>query len=209
MRFGIPRNDFLFKKYTNDDVLSIREKYDLSKEAYIVLYAPTFRDDYSMNFFDLDFESIKKVFSKKYGKQCIILIRLHPNVIDKCSNLNYSQDVLNYSYFPNYEDLIIMSDCVISDYSSIVFDYFLIGKPVYLYVNDEAEYISQRGVSDNYFISPFPKLHNQTELEESIMNLTQNDFNQLYLEYKNKVILYDNGEASEQVVKWIQERMRK
>ena len=78
------------------------------------------------------------------GDACVLLIRAHYEVA-KTLNISANQSVLDVSSYPHLNDLLIISDALISDYSSIFFDYSILHRPMLCYAYDYDEYLKNRG----------------------------------------------------------------
>jgi len=195
---GLPRNDIYFPIFKTDREL-IYKKLNIETNKKIVLYAPTFRDNNDVSFYNLDCENIIKTLQQKTHKEWIVLVRLHPNVADSIIPIEYNDNVINASFYVDVQELNLISDILITDYSSIVFDFMLQFKPIFLYVPDEQIYINNcRGIRPLYFKLPFKKAYNNNELNIILNreNLNNSYSNSLYLSLNNK----DDGFASKRVV---------
>lgn len=166
---GIPRADIFFKE---DEKLKIKEKffneYPELKNKKIIMYAPTFRDNDKGNFnLKLDVELVKEKL-EKLGY--ILLLRLHPSI--KKDNISVD-NIFSYD-FSKYEqvsDLLIVSDILISDYSSIIFEFSIMKKPILFYSYDVEEYIKDRGFYYDYYEFIPNKINYTTEeVINSIIN---------------------------------------
>ena len=201
---GYPRNDSLFDKINFDSIKErVYKDLGIPKNTKTLLYAPTFRDDHSLNCYDIDYYRLLKVLKKKYDSNWKILIRLHPNI----SNMNIfnrnDKNIINVSKYPALNDLMIASDMLISDYSSIVFDYSYLSKPIILYASDVEQYANERGFLFTYDELPFPYAYNNDELEKVVSNYSTNKYLAKLREFYKKHGLVDDGNASERVAKII------
>lgn len=131
---GLPRNDYFY----NDD---IKRKYrkvvdELVGNKYnkkIILYAPTFRDNNEFKIM-FDFENLYN----ELGEEYILLLKLHPNIMSDVIKINdkYKNFVFNFSTYGETQELLLASDVLITDYSSIIFDFALTGNPIIFYSYD-------------------------------------------------------------------------
>ena len=148
---------------------------DLQK-AYVaagtnILYAPTFREDVRYNnifdYFDVD------KFQKELGDEYSLIIRLHPRVFDydkdnsisnKLSKLDNT--IINCTDYENEQDLLLISDMLITDYSSIMIDFGLLRKPIIFYAYDLENYLNnERGFYLDYNKDlPGPIVENMDDL---------------------------------------------
>ena len=177
---GLPRND-IYATYTREYMLSLRKKMGISEDKKVILYAPTFRE-YDKNdsmavqiSVPINLEKWKHFLGDGY----ILLFRAHYEV---SQGLNIQDDdfVREVSAYPQLEDLMIVSDLLISDYSSVFFDYSIMLKPMLVFCYDYERYSSERGM---YFdIREYlPSSNNEDELlsliksnnQKSIVEATQ------------------------------------
>ena len=152
---GLPRND-KFSSYTEDYRNEILDILGLDKQKKIILYAPTYREyefDSNGNYLDspINVETLRESLGSKY----VLLFRAHYAVSKYMAikNDDFIRDVSNY---PKLEDLMIASDILISDYSSIIFDYSIMPKPIICFTYDYDKYKRERGVYfdvRDYFLS--------------------------------------------------------
>lgn len=140
--YGYPRVKFLLDNEFNDGLKgTIKEKYGIPGDKKIVMYAPTWRDyNYHDNNYDflLDLEHLSDLLGDEY----VILFRDH-DFIKKTDEMQGS--FINANNFDTQE-LLLISNFVISDYSSIVFDALAINIPILIYANDRELYENARGV---------------------------------------------------------------
>lgn len=146
VKTGLPRNDVLVN-YTPEMVCHIKQKLGLPMDKKIILYAPTFREyerDHQRQCtlaIPMDIQCWSEWLSKDY----IVLFRAHYEV---AAHMNVAQCDLfrDVSSYPSLNDLMIVSDALITDYSSICFDFAIMNKPIYCYAYDYDKYSSERGL---------------------------------------------------------------
>lgn len=146
-RSGIPRTDFFFNDIEKKNALhSIRSAFPNLNDKKVILYAPTYRDDeLSVSDIQLDLELMYQHLNKDY----MLLLRLHPAVkVDLCNQ--FPDFVVDVSHYPNLNHLLIVTDLLITDYSSIPFEFSLLNKPMIFFAYDLAEYTKARGFWENY-----------------------------------------------------------
>lgn len=138
---GYPRNDIL-SNYTEKDKQDVLKKYGLPANKKIILYAPTWRDNQfntSGYLFELkvDFKMWKEILGDDY----IILYKPHYLIINKMKKDKALEDfVYEINADAEISELYIISDILITDYSSVFFDYAILKRPIYFYMQDIAEY---------------------------------------------------------------------
>lgn len=211
LEFGLPRNDVLLRNKNNYILIkNIKNKMKLFDEEKIILYAPTFRDDLSVDCYDLDFKEILKTFNDSFNKKHKILIRLHPNVAESNTIFKFDEEIVNVTYYPDIQELLLISDYLITDYSSTLFDFINLNKPVFLVTLDIEKYKNERGLVDDYFNLPFSNSHSNSEFINVIKNFNIDEYNKkidLYVS-NSKFIQYDDGFASKKVVDWLMLKLK-
>lgn len=200
---GLPRNDLLVN---GDEVLAakVRQRLGIAPETKILLYAPTFRNSTQNMAQNAGFDVEKAL--EALGENWICLTRAHDlNCGIATGNARRTMDVTEY---PEMAELLLVSDVMITDYSSAAGDFVLTGRPAILYQPDLNEYID--GDRNLYFdirTCPFPR----AESEEELMTLLANSAN---LPDRSKEILdffgaSETGQAAQAAAEWISERIEK
>lgn len=143
---GLPRND-VYSNYSKEYMLSLRRMMGISANKKVVLYAPTFREYDKTGSMEVKASipiTINK-WRKELGDEYILLFRAHYEV---AKGLNIIDDdfVREMSAYPQLEDLMIVSDMLVSDYSSIFFDFSIMPKPMLAFCYDYDRYESERGM---------------------------------------------------------------
>ena len=143
---GLPRNDVL-ANYTKNDVDRIKEKLGLDKSKIVLLYAPTFREytKGTNNEVVLNVPMDLKHWQDVLGDGYVVLFRAHYEVAKHMKVEGYPM-FLDMSSYPDLNELMIVADALISDYSSIYFDFSVTHKPMYCFAYDYDEYIANRGM---------------------------------------------------------------
>ena len=174
---GYPRNDKLVL-YKNDHTVikKVKSRLNLPKDKKIILYAPTWRDNQFYNVGEYKFTmpfSLKK-FYDQFGEDMILLIRMHYLVSENLKLDKYENTIIDVSNYEDMNDLLIIADLLITDYSSSLFDYAILKRPVLLYMYDKSEY--QNDIRGFYFdvTKELPNNIVETEIElfKQIYNFT-------------------------------------
>jgi len=201
---GMPRNDFLVNNARQRTAL--RAKHGLDDGLCCVLYAPTFRDDLSADCYDIDPDAVLDAFRQMTGRECRLIIRLHPNVARQGDMFDYSDTVINGSLFPDIQELAVMCDYLISDYSSCVFDFMLLDKPAFVYTPDLERYEQQRGLLEDFYRLPFPLSRSRDELTAAIRSFDRQSYDEGVRSYREQFPTYSDGHSSERAADWILSR---
>ena len=205
---GLPRNDIFFN-YTSEDVKHIKEKVKIRQDLKIAFYAPTFRDNGNEKAYSLDTEQLLQALESKTGYKWVLMVRLHPNFVwFKVPAFNYSNQVLNMTHYPDMQELLLISDILISDYSSTMFDFHLMKRPVFLFAQDVEDYKQMRGLKDWFFKVPFPFCHNNDELCQAILDFDKSSYNCRCNEFDKLYGSMEDGEATTRVVDKLENIMK-
>ena len=204
---GYPRNDYLFN-YKKEDIDKIKKLLKLPKGKKVILYAPTFRDNqhtsgvgYTYNL-GINFDKMQKKLSKDY----IILFRTHYFVSNSFDFSKYDKFIYDVSKYDDINDLYIISDLLITDYSSVFFDFANLKKPMIFYMYDLDDY--KNNLRDFYFdlnILPGPIVKQEDDLIKEIKNIDNYDelYHDKYIKFNEKFNYLDDGKSTERVVEVI------
>lgn len=169
LKSGYPRTDMLFSMNNERDIRKLKEKMKLPVDKKVILYAPTWR---VRNKFELmlDIEKMKE----ELGDEYVLLLRLH---YFSAAGFQMPQEgegfVYNFTEYQCVEELYLISDIMITDYSSVMFDYSILNRPILFYVYDLEEYRDNlRGFNlDLEKEAPGPLIKNSEELINAIKNI--------------------------------------
>ena len=203
---GIPRNDVFFDKARHPEMKErICRKYGISPDSRIVLYAPTFRRDKSIEPYRIDWSRVVPELRKIYDTEKIsILLRLHPNLIGKAdaSSLINDESVIDVTRYHDMQELLCVSDLLITDYSSSMFDITMLKKPCMLYATDIEKY--NRGYYFDFAELPFPLARNEEELIGNIRTFDSAAYDESVEAFFEKHIgLWEDGNASKAIAGWL------
>lgn len=166
---GVPQADYYLRKH---DIKALREAFDRQypecRGKKLVLYAPTFRDHKEADkalLSNFDFQKFNESLSDEYR----LLLRLHPQVHSGNTEL---ADVTNVTDYPSIRTLLLISDIMIADYSSVTIEFSLLNKPIIMYPFDYEEFCSHdRGFYFDYFKqAPGPICYTTDEVIDCIRN---------------------------------------
>lgn len=200
MESGLPRNDIFFKE-SIEVKKRIRLDMGISAHKKLVLYAPTFRDNGT--FFSCpNFDMILSALNHVTGHEWIFIVRFHPNNQLQSAEISYSSQLINGSAYHDMQELELISDLLITDYSSVMYDFAIQHKPVILFTPDLDEYRTTcRNLRPIYDELPFLRVSSDQEL----LNIIPKAFDDNYLKkvdffLRRRVCFFDDGHASERVV---------
>lgn len=184
---GLPRNDS-FAHVQYDDVRHMKEILGIPKEKTVILYAPTFREydktDTKQCRLNLPVNFHK--WKRELGDNYVILFRAHYEVAKRMS-IEDSTFIRDVSAYPCLKDLMIASDILISDYSSIFFDFSIMHKPMFCFAYDYELYQKERGL---YFdIRNFlPSAETESKLLEIILSFDRDELQQKVCSFQQKYV---------------------
>ena len=201
---GLPRNDILINTLNHEIIKQkVYENLGIKSDVNILLYAPTFRKDYNVESYDINIENLINTLEKNTNNKWISLIRLHPNITEKSKSLKYNKKIFDVSNYSDLNELLISAKVLITDYSSLMFEFGYLKKPVYIYASDIDEYISDRGFMFDFNELPFPLSTNNEELIKNILNFNNSKYIKDLKKFYKSVGLNETGESSKEVVKII------
>ena len=207
LKCGLPRNDIFFNR-SEELVANIRKTINIPADSQIIMYAPTFRDNPKIlaDVYKFDIEKLFKVLKKKFGGKWTLLMRFHPNVAATAfakESFNGSENVINVTDYPDMQELILVSDVLISDYSSVIYDFMISDKPVFIFAKDYDTYPKERGFKQTYFDLPYKINRTEDELFTCIKTFNKTKSEPAIKKFLDDVKPFDTGHASAEVVKRI------
>ena len=190
--FGYPANDVF---YTKDQGFkdSIKNKLNIPMDKKIVLYAPTYRKE-TVNL------SLKKIIDG-LGEDFVFLIKNHPNC-ERCE-IDCNGFVMDLSDYDDIHELYLISDILITDYSSVFFDFAHSRKPILFYVPDIEVYLAENVLFKEIQADlPGPQLNKAEDLVDSIKNIGKisDDYKEKYEAFYDKYCDIGHGTASEEII---------
>jgi CDP-glycerol glycerophosphotransferase len=206
LEMGYPRNDFLFR-YSEEDIKRVKNTLGLPQGKKVILYAPTWRDNqhetavgytYELK---TDFELLRRELESEY----VILFRAHYFIANSFNFEFFKGFVYNVSDYDDINELYIISDILVTDYSSVFFDYANLKRPMIFYMYDLEDY--KNHLRDFYIdIKALPGEIVKTEhqLIDAIRR-ANSDFiyDGKYKDFNRKYNYLDGPDISERVIKKI------
>lgn len=208
---GIPRCDIFFKTDKFPEMRRrICEKYSVPQGNKIVLYAPTFRRNKSLSPYSIDWKSALPELRKLYGGSDItVFLRLHPNMIKTdVSPLMTDPAIIDVTRYHDMQELLCISDMLITDYSSSMFDMSMLKKPCILYATDIEAY--DRGYYFKFTEMPYPVARSNEEFVQIIKDFDMAGYESRVEDFmRNTIGLFEDGNASRSIAEWITEHRQK
>ncbi|MGE6405140.1 CDP-glycerol glycerophosphotransferase family protein [Bacillus velezensis] len=194
LKTGVPLTDVYYEEHKPE----LKHKWPKK----IILYAPTFRD-YDMQSFRLPFteEQLTNALNGEY----MLLVKLHPAVLHQISASFESELIKNVSDM-RLHDLLKAADILITDYSSVPFEFALLNKPIFFFTYDLEEYDQKRGLIDNYTsVIPGKACHDSEALLEE---MTKKPFHAEKMKrFADKWNMYSDGNSSSKLLQFAEEQI--
>lgn len=202
--YGYPRNDVYYTA-TASDVLRVRERLGIAPGRKALLYAPTHRDYESAWIPRIDLERLATALGDDY----LLMVRGHyfyDRGLSPLEELHRKGLIIDVSKYESVEELGLASDALITDYSSVMFDYANLDRPIVVFADDWETYSVTRGV---YFditeTSPGVVAGNQEEIERAFLSGAWRDEAAAArrAEFRRRFCEFDDGHAAERVVRHV------
>lgn len=204
LQIGYPRNDILINDNSPAKIREYKEKLGLPLDKKIILYAPTWRDnEYSEKgkykfASKLDFDKVKEALSDEY----IFIVKYHYLVSDKIDWTPYKGFVYTFDETKDIAWLYLVSDMLITDYSSVMFDYSILNRPMLFFAYDLEDYKENlRGFYFDFVNDiPGPISRDTDQLIKDIKEYNEDNWKEKYKNYHDKFNGIDDGHASQKVI---------
>lgn len=210
---GMPRNDVLVNG--NNELREIvRKRIGLKDDEKVVLYAPTYRKVNDNTFgksiaieYGIEPDQVCRAMEKRFGGKWRFAIRLHPVVKDLNEFKKY--EVLDLTSYDDMQELLLVADAMINDFSSSMWDFMLTGKPCFLFAKDLQHYIETTAVYTPVEEWPFPKSTTNDELERTILDFDYEKYERDCDNHYRQLGGCETGKATEAVCNCMIEHLSK
>lgn len=204
---GYPRNDVLYEENNPKSIRQIREHCGIPADKKVLLYAPTWRDDQNLGDehyrFDLALD-LRKIRSA-FGNEFVILLRLHYLIADQLDLSAFDGFAFDVSSYEDIRDLYLITDVLITDYSSVFFDYANLKRPMIFFAYDIEKYRDQlRGFYFDFEKeAPGPIVTTTSQLVEALKLIEQSGYavDQRFDAFRERFCALEDGHAAERVVR--------
>ena len=203
LEIGLPRNDIL-KKANEEEKNQIKQKLGISPFSKVVLYAPTFRNSLSLDPYSLDIEALSLALKEKFGGEWVVLLRLHYYMDKKLFKSN-ALNTIDVTSYPDMQELLMISDILITDYSSSMWDFSLMYKPCFLYATDIKEYSGERDFYTKPESWPFPLAEDNEALSQNIKDFDITEYVKKVAEHHSLLGIAESGKATKIISERIME----
>ena len=198
---GIPRTDVFFDSELKEEAIQrVYQAYPQLKDKKIILYAPTFRGATRTTMhMEIPFD-LKRV-AETLDENTMLVLKMHPFISRNIKETEVSKvvDVTGYS---EVNDLLLIADLLISDYSSLIFEYALLERPMIFYAHDRVTYVKERDFYYKYeMFVPGPIAETTEELIQ-ILHQSNFDLDRIRA-FKEKFFDDFDGKASQRFVQQV------
>lgn len=212
LEVGYPRNDIFFHKNGPQDISALKQKLNIPEGKQVILYAPTWRNQGTSrqdNAFKLRIGL--DTLQKRFGETHVVILRLHHLMAGdaRAEVAGYGERMSNFAFDRSgadcdIQELMLVSDLLVTDYSSVMFDYSVLRRPIVFFAYDLDEYSgATRGM---YFdlekMAPGPVVRDVEELVAAISDVAgwQPKFSERQKLFHEKFCAWDKGDAAQAVL---------
>lgn len=203
---GYPANDILYNQNNAENITKIKEKLGLPTDKKVILYAPTWRDNnfyrkghYKMDL-ELEIDKMREVLSDEY----VLIIKAHYLIANNIDDSKYEGFAYNLSKGTDIQELYLVSDIMITDYSSTMFDYANLKRPMIFFAYDLENYRdSLRGFYFDFEKkAPGPIVKTTEDVISSIkhIDIVKENYAELFNDFYNTYCHVDNGNSAKHIV---------
>ena len=197
---GTPRNDLFFQDRAalRHEILT---RLNIPDGYRIALYAPTFRKGHPLDIYRLDYEKIRASLTERFGGQWAFLVKLHPHLRSEAATLGFGEHVRNVSDYDDTQQLLSISHVLLSDYSSLMFDFAFTRLPCFLYVPDLETYLqNERSLYFDLSELPFVSARHEDDLLHKIQQFRDEDYQRALDQFFQRIGSFEQGQACQQLL---------
>jgi CDP-glycerol glycerophosphotransferase len=204
---GYPRNDILHDPNRAAIAEKIKMRLGIPKDKKTILYAPTWRDDefYAKGQYKFELHLNLEMMRQQLGDEYVLLLRTHYFIADSLDVSALNGFAYNLSKYDDISELYLISDILITDYSSVFFDYANLKRPMLFFTYDLEKY---RDVLRGFYFDiekevPGPLLFTTEEVVDAVKNIEtiNSEYSQRYKDFYQRICEWEDGHAAEKVVK--------
>lgn len=209
---GYPRNDILLTSNNEETIIKLKTELGLPLDKKVILYAPTWRDDefYCQGSYKFNPSLAFHMFMEKLKDEYVCIVKYHYLIQDSIDWGDYKGFIYDYDKSYDIANLYLVSDMLITDYSSVMFDYSLLNRPMFFFAYDLEKYKDTlRGFYFDFVSDvPGPISLKTEDLIDDILHYDANAYRAKYARFLEKYNHLDDGHASEKVVEIIKSHIK-
>lgn len=197
LRSGLPRNESLYN-IDQKEIIKLKKSMKIPLDKKIILYAPTWRDSENGGFsYDIKPPIDIKYWEKMLKDKYVVLLRTHPYTTNLIG-IEFNDFVYDFINYPDVNDLMKVSDVLISDYSAIILDYSILERPIISFAYDYEDYKVKRGLTidlEKYMKNNI--LKNEKEVIDKLLNMDYEFEQKNTKNFKKSFITYGSNSIEE------------
>lgn len=203
---GYPANDPMYASDREEQAAKIKAKLGIAPDKKVIMYAPTWRDDnfHEKGKYGFDLELDINRLKKEFGDEYVLLLRMHYFVVDRFDMTQFGDFTVDVCNYDDITELYLISDILMTDYSSVFFDYANLKRPMLFFMYDLEKY---RDVLHGFYLDiekdlPGPILKTNDDVVSAIKNIDKisEEYADKYKEFYDRFCCIDDGHASQRVV---------
>ncbi|HAB61053.1 MAG TPA: CDP-glycerol:glycerophosphate glycerophosphotransferase, partial [Lachnospiraceae bacterium] len=203
---GYPRNDVLYAPDKEARIIKLKNQLGIPRDKKTILYAPTWRDDeyYGKGEYKFALKLDLHELKRQLGDEYVLLLRTHYYIADSIDTTGIEDFAFNVSKYNDISELYLISDLLITDYSSVFFDYANLRRPILFYTYDLEKY---RDMLRGFYLDiekdmPGPLLFTEEEVIAAIKDIAniEKRYQDKYDEFYERFCHVDDGNASKRIV---------
>ncbi len=201
---GYPRNDTLVNNNNEEYINRLKDKYKIPKDKKVILYAPTWRDTESISrgkyVFNphINFDKLYRALKDEY----VLIVKYHYLIAQGLDFRRFGGFIRSID--TDISDLYLISDIHMTDYSSTMFDYAVLNRPIIFYTYDLEEYCSNRGLYFDFKAeAPGPLIENTEDLIAFLQNPDYTPYKEKMQAFREKFNCWEDGKGSKRIVELI------
>ena len=204
---GYPRNDILYTRNTPEEIAKIKNQLGIPADKKVILYAPTWRDDdyVASGQYNFKLQLDLKEMQKRLGNEYVVVLRMHYYIASNMDISEFKGFAFDESHYNDITELYLISDILITDYSSVFFDYGNLHRPMLFFTYDLEKY---RDMLRGFYLDiendvPGPLLYTSDEVIDAIERIDDitEQYKERYDVFYERFCSVDDGHASERICK--------
>ena len=201
---GMPRNDVLVNNAdTAAEIVALKRRIGVPEDRFLVLYAPTYDELHLDNLETIDIDLVKRAVKVRFGLDAFFLYRGH-HYTAQTELSGYDMDL---SAYPDMVDILRVTDMLITNYSSSIWDYSFTGRPCILFVPDLRAYEEYRGFDKDIQEWGFPICETNEQLNRIIRTFDMESFSEAMRRHHEDLGSYEHGDATKQICDYLAHTM--
>ena len=203
---GYPRNDLLKDPDRDEITIELKKKCGIPLSKRTILYAPTWRDDeyYGNGSYKFQIKLNLEMMKKELGDEYVVILRTHYYIADNIDLTGLEDFAYNLSKYDDVTEIYLMSDILITDYSSVFFDYAGLRRPMLFFTYDLDKY---RDILRGFYIDmekelPGPLVYTTEEVINRIKSIDEmnKEYASRYDAFYERFCCWEDGHAAKRVV---------